>query len=108
MQVIQIIYNFFQINKQELPADDENPPETGFEARKKMRETEVGLRARLRFLQIARLEGWDVALQYVSATESVTDDPMLVEARRRAAQGKREKEREREQHETPTKKQSYR
>ena len=66
-----------------------------------MREAEIGLRSRLRFLQVARLDGWDVALQYISAAEGVTDDPLLVEARKRAAQGKKEREAD---YESPAKK----
>jgi len=93
---------------QELPADDESPPETGFSARTKMRETEAALRSRLRFLQIARMEGWEVALQYINAKEGATDDPILVEARRRAVQGKREREKDRDQSETPAKKKNAR
>lgn len=50
-----------------------------------MREAENGLRSRLRVLQIARLEGWEVARNYVEILERATEDPFLIEARRQAA-----------------------
>ena len=59
-----------------------------------MRTSEAELRARLRFLQIARLEGWEVATNYAKGKDGNTEDPDLVEARRLAAKNKKEREAE--------------
>ena len=50
------------------------------------------MRARLRFLQVARLEGWDVATQFAKVKGVITDDPDLVEARKLAAKNKNDKD----------------
>ena len=50
-----------------------------------MREAERGLRSQLRVLQIAKMEGWEVARHYVEVLERATEDPFLIEARRRVA-----------------------
>ena len=57
-----------------------------------MRTSEAELRARLRFLQIARLEGWEVATNYAKGKDGNTEDPDLVEARKLAAKNKKERE----------------
>ena len=57
-----------------------------------MREAETKLRSRLRFLQIVKAEGWETALNYVKAVDGVTEDPLLVEARKSTAQSKKERE----------------
>ena len=53
-----------------------------------MREAESGLRSQLRVLQVARLEGWEVARSYAEVMERATEDPLLIEARRRVAEEK--------------------
>ena len=53
-----------------------------------MREAESGLRSQLRVLQVARLEGWEVARNYIEVLKGATEDPLLIEARRRAANDK--------------------
>ena len=59
-----------------------------------MREAETSLRSHLRILQVARLEGWEVARHYVEVLESATEDPLLIEARRRVAKEKDKNEEE--------------
>ncbi len=56
----------------------------------KIREVECKLRSQLRILQIARLEGWGVARNYAEVLEGATEDPFLIEARRRVAKEKAE------------------
>lgn len=57
-----------------------------------MRTAEGELRSRLRFLQIARVEGWEVATNFAKAKDGTTEDPDLVEARKLAAKNKKERE----------------
>jgi len=53
-----------------------------------MREVESGLRAQLRVLQIARLEGWEVARSYAEVLEKTSEDPLLIAARKRVEEEK--------------------
>lgn len=57
-----------------------------------MRTAEVELRSRLRFLQIARIEGWEVATNFAKAKNGTAEDPDLVEARKLASKNKKERE----------------
>ncbi len=57
-----------------------------------MRTAEAELRSRLRFLQIARVEGWEVATNFAKAKDGITEDPDLVEARKLAAKSKKDRE----------------
>ena len=67
-------------------------PTDALSALASMRTSEAEMRARLRFLQVARLEGWDVATQFAKVKGGITDDPDLVEARKLAAKHKTEKD----------------
>ena len=78
---------------QDLPADDEAPsPEDARNAITSMRTAELELRSRLRFLQVARVEGWEVATQFLKVTDGTTEDPAVVEARKVVAKNKKERE----------------
>ena len=57
-----------------------------------MRTAETELRSRLRFLQVARLEGWEVATQFLKVTDGTTDDPAVIEARKAVAKNKKDKD----------------
>ena len=57
-----------------------------------MRTSELELRSRLRFLQVARLEGWEVATQFLKATDGTTDDPAVIEARKAVAKNKKDRD----------------
>ena len=75
------------LKSRELP-DSGDQPSTRISALAKTREVESGLRSQLRILQIARLEGWEVARNYAEVLERATEDPLLTEARKRAAKEK--------------------
>ena len=79
---------------QDLPLDDDEvPPATDAQnALGFMRVSEGVMRARLRFLQVARLEGWEVANHFAKAKGGTTEDPDLVEARKAAVKHKKEKD----------------
>ena len=57
-----------------------------------MKTAESELRSRLRFLQVARLEGWEVATQFLKVTDGTTDDPAVIEARKVVARNKKDKD----------------
>ena len=77
----------------DLPADDESPaPGDALQALASMRTAETELRSRLRFLQVARLEGWEVATQFLKVTDGTTDDPAVIEARKAVAKNKKGKD----------------
>ena len=54
----------------------------------KTREVESGVRTQLRVLQLAQLEGWEVAQSYTEVLKRATKDPLIMAARRRAAKEK--------------------
>ncbi len=57
---------------------DEDSPQSGFDALASMRECYLGLRQRLRVLQVAKTKNWKVAykLAQLQANEEA-DDPLL-------------------------------
>ncbi len=61
-----------------IPAAEDSPHQSGLDALTSMRECYLGLRQRLRVLQVAKLKDWKVAfkLSQLQAKEEV-EDPLL-------------------------------
>jgi hypothetical protein len=76
-----------------LPTDEDSPAQSGFDALASMRKCELGLRQRLRVLQIAKLKDWKVAfnLAKLQAGEDQAD-PLLQQAMKMAEDERKERE----------------